>query len=258
MRWRPIGRITVRPSPANPQSEIDSFDIERDRGAILLDSLRRGMGDDRFFDLMRDFFAANTTKAVSAQAFVDKAGTTATMPNDPGGPRYTSNDIGRRLASAWIVYGTTTEASANRYAAEQLQKHLLDRLESAVPVRKDFEVSEADMKDHDVIFIGRPETNSALAGFRARLDLDYTGGNFRLNGKDHASETQGLILATANPLDDRHMFLIMAGNSALETVHLAAARPGRFEFSINDAGTDVESGFRAGLNKAPAGGFSQR
>ncbi len=32
------------------------------------------MGDDAFLKLMSDYFAANTTKTVTAQSFLDKAG----------------------------------------------------------------------------------------------------------------------------------------------------------------------------------------
>ncbi len=243
---------------ADSRSEIDRFDIERHRGVILLDSLRRGMGDDRFFDTMRDYFAANTTKPVSAQAFLEQAKTTATMPVDKGGPEYLAQDFMHRLPSAMIVYGTMTDACANRYAAEQLQLHYLDRFEAAIPVRKDFEVSDADLASHDVLFVGRPETNSAIAQFRHRLDLNYEGGSFRLNGTDHASETEALVLAVANPLDARHMFLILAGNSALETVRLASARFGRVEYGIFGSGCMTESGFRTGAAASKEATFSQR
>jgi hypothetical protein len=229
---------------ADPESPITRFEEESNRGAILLDALRKGMGDDRFFDFMRTYFAANTTKTVQASAFLEAAGTTPTMPLDKGGPDYLCRHIMAHPGQAIIVYGTVTEASANRYAAEQLQNHLLNRFEAAVPIRKDFEVSDAELKAHNVIFVGRPETNSAIAGFRHRLDLDYEGANFRLNGKDHASATEGLMFAADNPLDHAHMFLLLAGNSALETVKLAGDRAPAAEFAIFDSGKLAESGFR--------------
>ena len=227
------------------RSASNDFQVELHRGALLLHALHQGLGDDRFLRVMRDFFAANTTKAVTGQAFLSAAGTTPVLPLDPGGPTYLARDIRPRLATAIIVYGTVTEASANRYAAEQLQKRYLDSLESAVPIVKDFAVSEADLKGHDVIFIGRPETNSALAGFRAGMNLEYDGAAFRMNGKDHAAETEGLVLAAANPVDPKHMALLLAGNSALETVHLASAETGRVEFAITGSGHVTEQGFRA-------------
>lgn len=242
---------------SDPQTEIDRFELELHKGAIMLDALRRGLGDSRFFDLMRDYFAANTTKEVSAQAFLEKAGTTATMPPDNGGPAYLAGGIMHRLQNALIVYGTTTEASANRYTAEQIQTNYLNRFESAIPIRKDFEVSDADLRNHDVIFVGRPETNSAIAGFRARIDLNYDGGNFRIKGKDHASENEALILATTNPLDEKRMFLILAGNSGLETVRLATTRLGKYEYAVLNLGRNEESGFRT-AGPPVRSGLSQR
>lgn len=243
----------------DPQTEASKFEAEMHRGAILLGTMRRGLGDDRFFDIMREFFAAHTTKTVTGQEFLDAAGTTSTLPLDKTGPVYLVSDIGSRLPGALIVYGTVTEASANRYAAEQLQKHLLDRFESAVPVRKDFDVSEAEMAAHDVIFIGRPETNSAIDGFKHRLNLEYQGAWFRANGKDHASETEGLVLALVNPLDAKHMFLLIAGNSPLETVKLAQSRTGRYEYSIMDSINSKESGFLGGERAdTTRSGFAQR
>jgi hypothetical protein len=229
---------------ADPETPITRFEEESNRGAIMLDSLRKGMGDDRFFDFMKKYFAANTTKVVKASAFLEAAGTTPTMPLDKGGPEYLCRDIMWQLKQAIIVYGTTTEASANRYAAEQLQKGLLNRYEAAIPIRKDFEVSDAELKAHSVIFVGRPETNAAIAGFQHRLKLNYDGADFRLNGQDHASETEGLMLATANPLDHSKMFLLVAGNDGLQTVKLAASRTQEAEFAIYDSGKLAESGFR--------------
>ncbi len=245
---------------ADPETPITRFERELHRGVILLDTLRLGMGDDRFFEFMKTWFAANATKTVSAAEFLEAAGTTPSMPLDKGGPDYLASDISGRLHTALIVYGTSTEAGANRYAAEQLQLHYLDRYESAVPIRKDFEVSDADLRSHDVIFVGRPETNSAIAQFRNRLDLDYQGGDFRINGKDHASETEALVFTAANPMDRARMFLLLAGNSALETVKLASARLKPTEFMILDAGRPTESGFRAARTApvAQASGLSRR
>lgn len=245
---------------AEPRTALDDFAVEKHRGAILLNTLRKGMGNDRFLRMMRDYFAANTTKPVEARAFLDAAKTTATLPPDKGGPDYLASDIRRRLATALIVYGTTADACANRYAAEQLQRKFLNSHEAAVPIVKDFELADAALQGHDAIFVGRPETNSALAGFRVRMDLDFNGASFRLNGNTHASETESLIIAKTNPTDPAHMILILAGNSALETVRLAAADPARAEYAVLDSGRVIDSGFRtlAGPANERPSGFAHR
>ena len=106
-----------------------------------------------------------------------------------------AGDLRRKLGSAIIVYGTHRKSGANRYAAEQWQKQFLDQFESAVRIYKDFEVTERDLADHDVLFIGRPETNSALAAWAKPLALDYDGDVFQLAGKDHSSENDAVVLA---------------------------------------------------------------
>lgn len=212
-------------------------------GVLFLDQLRRQMGNQRFLSLMTDFYAAHTTQTVTARMFLDAAGIEFSPPRDPGGPRYLASDIVRHLATAILVYGTVTEAGANRYAAEQLQKQYLDSFESAVPIRKDFEVTENELRAHDVIFVGRPETNSALAAWQAKLGLNSEGGSFRVQGVDHASETEALALVAANPLDARRMVLVLAGNNALATVRLVDAGLLQAEYTVYDSGQPSSSGF---------------
>ena len=103
---------------------------ERVKGVLFLDGLRRKMGDDAFLKLMTDYFAANTTKTVTAQSFLDKAGVPFDFAEPAAGPAYLPGDIGRRLATAVIVYGTLREAGTNRYAAEQLQTRFRDGAQS--------------------------------------------------------------------------------------------------------------------------------
>lgn len=225
------------------------------KGVLLLDALRRSMGDDAFYALMKDFFDKNTTKTVHAADFMTAAGPAQQalfakwlnetgLPDHSDGPLYSASDLGRRLDSTIIVYGTLTEAGANRYAAEQWQKQFLDRFESAVRIYKDFEVTERELADHDVLFIGRPETNSALAAWAKPLALDYDGTVFQLAGKDHSSENDAMEFAATNPLNRKRMVLVAAGNSPLGTVLLTRGGGfGQTQYQIYDSGRPGESGF---------------
>ena len=230
-------------SVAEPNA-MNKFAEETHKGALFMDQLRRDFGDDRFFKLMSDFFSAHTTQPVTGQSFLDAAGVKFALPADPGGPLYLASDFSRHLATAMIVYGTVTDAGANRYAAEQLQKEYLDWFENAAPIRKDFEVTDEELASHDIVFVGRPETNSALAAWKGKLGLESEGGLFRIAGKEHASETEALALAAANPLDRHHMVLVLAGNNALETVRMAGAGLHRTEYTIFDSGKESTSGFK--------------
>jgi len=224
---------------------MSRFRLQEKKGVLFLDLLRQKLGDDRFFKLMSDFFAENTTKNVTAQSFLEKAGVPFEVPAPGAGPAYVVSDITRRLPSALLVYGTEREAGANRYAAEQLQKQFLDMHESLVPIRKDFEVAEEDLRGHDVIFVGRPEANSAVAALVDPSGLKYEGASFNLDGKAHASERQGLLFSAKNPMDEAHMFLIVAGNDALHTVKMATGEAGwkAAQYVVFEDGKPPRSGF---------------
>jgi hypothetical protein len=216
-------RIRYRGLRLAPDNASNRFRIEEIRGALFLDGLRRKMGDDAFFKLMAGYFAANATKTVTAQSFLETAGTTFDFTEPGDGPAYLPGDIWNRMASAVIVYGTVLEAGTNRYAAEQLQGGYRDERQAEVAVYKDFEVSDDDLKHHDVIFIGRPETNSALAAWAGKLGLDYNGAVFKIDEKTYASERNSLVLAGKNPLDPAHMVLVFAGNDPLRTAEALKA-----------------------------------
>ena len=213
------------------------------------------MGDDAFLKLMTGFYDANTTKAVTAQSFVSKAGVSYDFQEPADGPAYLTSDIVRRLGSAAIVYGTMRDAGANRYAAEQLQRQYLDRFESKVPVYKDFEASDELLRHRDVIFVGRPEANSALAAWSGKLGATFDGGSFQVDGATHASEREALLLAAKNPLDESHMILVMAGNDALRTVKSLRAEAAA-EYVLYEDGGPLRTGFIG--EGATVGGGSRR
>lgn len=228
--------------------------IAESKGVLLLDALRRSMGDDAFYALMRDYFEKNSTKAVHAADFVAAAGAAQSglfakwlhgtgLPDTPEGPLYIASAIRGRLGSAILVYGTLAEAGANRYAAEQWQKSLLNQFESAVRIYKDFEVTPQELQDHDLIFVGRPETNSALGPWAKRMALDYEGVVFRVAGEDHSSENDALIWTAANPENRAHMVIVAAGNSPLATVLLARGGFGAYQYEIAESGHEADSGF---------------
>ena len=238
-------RASYRRLKLEPVNDATHFALEGARGALFLDSLRRQLGDDPFFRLMSDFFSANTTRTVTAQSFLHQAGVPFTE-SDPGkGAVYLTSDIKHRLASAILVYGTVREAGANRYAAECLQREFLDGSESQVPIYKDFEATGEVLQHHDVIFVGRPEANSALEAMK--FDAGFNGASFRIAGNIHASEREALLLAAPSPFAPAHMVLVLEGNDALRTVKLARSVLNTAEaasYVVLDDGRKTESGFQ--------------
>jgi hypothetical protein len=211
-------RARYRGLKLSPVDDQSRFQLEEAKGTLLLDSLRRKMGDEAFLKLMNGYFAANTTKTVTARSFVEAAKVPLELGEMGDGPAYRPSDISGRLGSAVLVYGTVREAGTNRYAAETRQTFFRDRAQREVPIYRDYEVTDALLSHKDVIFIGRPETNAALAAWSEKIGLDYPGAVIRNGGKMDASERNALIYAAKNPLDPAHMVLVYAGNSPLETV----------------------------------------
>jgi hypothetical protein len=199
--------------------------LQETEGALFLDQLRHKLGDEPFLKLMNDYFAQNTTKSVTAQSFLAFAKIPFTVPEPGPGPAYLSSDIDSRLDNAVIVYGTTREAGVNRYVAEALQVRYRERAQIEVPIYRDFDATDALLAHKDVIFVGRPETDSALAAWSQKIGLDYPAAQFKLDGKTYASERSALVYAGTSPLDAKHMILVYAGNSPLETARSLEAGP---------------------------------
>jgi hypothetical protein len=214
-------RLQYRGLKLAPANAITRFRLEEIKGLLFLDGLRHNLGDTKFFDLMSGYFAENTTKTVTAASFLAKAGVTFEFTEPADGPAYAVGDIRGHLATAVIVYGTLREAGANRYAAEQLQQQYIGQLETQVPIYKDFEASDELLAHKDVVFVGRPEANTALAGWAKQIGLEWEGAAFKIDHQTHAGERDALTLAAKNPLDASHMVLVVAGNDALRTVKTA-------------------------------------
>ena len=237
-------RARYRRLKLEPDTEARKFRIQEAEGVLILDSLRKKVGDDKFFALMSAFFDAHTTQKVSARAFLEQAGVDYVVPELGQGPVYTQADIGHRLATAVIVYGTVREAGANRYAAECMQAELLGELEHQVPIYKDFDATDELLRHRDVIFVGRPEANSALARWSQPIRLDYPGASWRDQQGRHSSERNALLMSAANPLDPARMVLVVAGNDALRTVKLAKSiedQAGLFDYSVFEDGRRVRA-----------------
>jgi hypothetical protein len=108
------------------------------------------------------------------------------------------------------------------------------------------------LRDHDVVFVGRPESNSAFARWSEKLGLEYHGAAFKVNGRVHASEREGLILAAQNPLNAARMVLVVAGNDALSTVKAQKADLSADEYVVFRNGDQPMKGF---IQHNPANGL---
>lgn len=234
------------------------FEAARAKGVFLLDALRLKMGDEKFLRLMRDFYAAHTTRTASTGQFIAEADKVngaplgeffaewldqTGLPGAAQGASFAPQNIAGRLHNALIVYGTSLDAGANRHAAELLQSELLNWYESAAAIRKDFELSAEDARRHSLIFVGRPESNSALRAFRGKMPVNFDGAAFTAGGKTYASENYGVMLAAEHPDNPELLVVVFSGNSALQTVRMAGASPHEYAWQVYRGAKAVDSGF---------------
>jgi hypothetical protein len=103
-----VQRAIWRNLQATAATPLDQYRRERAKGVLFLDSLRLKMGDDAFLKLMSDYFSSNSTKTVTADSFLGRAGLNRTVAHldeidPPDGPSYPLQDIWRRLSSSVIV-----------------------------------------------------------------------------------------------------------------------------------------------------------
>lgn len=202
---------------------------------LQFDALRRQWGGDRFAATLRDFFSKNTTRTIRTADFPAPP-PAVDLPAAP--PLLLS--LLPRLASTVIVYGTVSDAGANRHAAELLQDGFNRWFEQRVPVLRDYELTPGVAKTKSVVFVGRPETNSAVP---AAFPASFEGALFTLEGRTYAHERDGILCAAANPQNPAEILILLAGNSAVETVRLAAFSPEPFTWQLFRQGKSVRSGF---------------
>jgi hypothetical protein len=225
-----------------PLREIRS-DLRRDewyaiasgKGVLLLADLRSRLGDETFLTLMDDFGRAHAGRSATTAEFLKAVDN---LPGRPVESSFFDRWLGQRglptarFEAVWsidsftaeperavIVYGTLKEASAQREAADLLQRQV-ERLWSnvTVPVRSDKEVTTEELKSHHLLLVGRPGTN-AVASDRAAgaVPVAFKSGSFVVAGQTYAHPASSVIAAGENPLNPRYEVVLFAGLSARST-----------------------------------------
>ncbi len=158
------------------------------------------------------------TEAVPKRVVADKYGS---APRSNGGP-YTVFSFEAELEQALIVYGTADEAAANREAAEDLQKSIVQRWSNVtVPVKSDREVTEDDLKSHHLLLVGRPDCNAVVERVRGALPVHFGSRSFVVRGDVYANADSAVVAAAANPFNPRYSVTVVAGLSAAATLRAA-------------------------------------
>jgi hypothetical protein len=230
--------------------QSDWHRVASGKGVLLLHNLRLEMGAEKFAKMMEDFgkrYGGQRVGTEEFRAFAEKAagrkldqffdhwlqdtglpksaehGKSSDEPTGLDGGPFTVLTFGSELEQTLIVYGTQGETPSNREAAEELQKGLIERGPNiTVAIKSDREATEDDLKTHHVLLIGRPDTNSVVARFRAALPVTLGRQSFAVRGETYAHANSAVVAAAENPLDKRYSVVVVAGMSAASTLRTAS------------------------------------
>ncbi len=213
----------------------DWYSLAAGKGVLVLHELRSYLGDPLFEETMDAFGRANAGKKVTTaqfQAFVEKK---TGKPLDAfvrslnsstllgTAPAFSILSFHSDQEHSLIVCGTRDEVPTNREAAVVLQKSLRESWQNhTVPIKTDKEVTEADLKSHHLLLVGRPDSNAIAERFRARLPVAFGSGSFVVAGKTYANPASAVLAAADNPLNPRFSMVLVAGLSAESTVSAPA------------------------------------
>ena len=217
----------------------DWYHIAVGKGVLALHALRHCLGDDLFEKTMDSFGRANAGKKVTTAQFL----THLEKTNRPleeftawlhsnrlerNAPVFSIHSFQTEPENSLIVCGTSDEVPTNRQAAESLQKLIRESWYNfTVPIKSDKEVTDADLKNHHVLLIGRPDSNVIAQRFRKNVPVTFGIRSFTAGGKIYAHAGSAVIAAADNPLNNRYSMVLIAGLSAESTVHAPARCFGR-------------------------------
>jgi hypothetical protein len=208
----------------------DWYQIASGKGVLALHALRGCLGDPLFEDTMDSFGRAHAGKRVTTgefQAHVAKTGKSLdafvralhSNPLAAGTAAYTIASFHRELDQTLIVYGTLDEVPTNREAAHALQKALRESWQNrTAPIKSDKQVTDADLRSHHLVLIGRPDSNMLVERFHKQLPIKFGSHSFIAAGKTYANPDSAVLCAADNPLNPRYSLMLIAGLSAESTL----------------------------------------
>jgi hypothetical protein len=195
----------------------------------------------------RESVALNTSQA-PVRVVVDKYGLTA---RSNGGP-FSILTFETELDHALIVYGTRDEEATNQEAAQALQQALRQREHNIAPsIRRDSEVSPAELESHHLLLIGRPSCNSLVDRFRGALPVTFGPCSFEARGAAYAHPESAVIAAAANPLNPRYSLVVIAGLGSLATMRTAPLFQGEFRTEYVEVKLEYAEVFIVPHNRKP-------
>ncbi len=219
----------------------DWYHLASGKGILLLADLHAQMGDEKFEEMMDAFGRAHAGKEVTTEQFRKHAEKACGKPlaalfdpfvidkgsADAASPGYWSiYSFEREPEKALIVYGTLKDRSAQREAADALARKIQRRWSNVdVPIKPDTDVTDADLKRHHILVIGRPETNAVTARVAKGLPVAFGPASFVLRKDTYAHAASAVVAAGENPFNPRYSVVVYAGLGAEATWHCVQRLP---------------------------------
>jgi hypothetical protein len=123
------------------------------------------------------------------------------------------SNIGYWYSSYIVIYGTESEAEANKTAAERFNRDYLGEV-----IKPDTAITDNDLNAECVVLFGRPATNKITKRFENLFPIKFERDNFSYNGKNYAKSSQGLVQVIEHPLQRKGYFILYAGLSPEATL----------------------------------------
>ena len=125
------------------------------------------------------------------------------------------------FSNSIIVYGTKRQIEANHTLALRFSKMLADKFtETLVPVKKDSELTEEEIKSKDLLIIGNISDNSLMELLANKLNLDISKNSFSFADKNYTSSEDGFFAAYPNPFNVKNAVYLFSPNSALQLYNM--------------------------------------
>jgi len=231
MATQRLSKDTSLAETKNDPRANDWYDLATGKGVMVLDKLRHELGAKVFDQAMDSFGKAHAGKEVTTEEFrshLEKASgknldtffqkyVQTTQPNGDK-PLWSIFGWEKDIDHTMIIYGTQAEAAANREAAQRLQDAIARGWGNYRPIFKaDVDVTPSEIKDKNLLLIGRPEANSLVAKFQDQLPIKFGLRSFEVKGTTYASDKSAVVVSAAHPDHRQRCIVVLAGLSAEAT-----------------------------------------
>jgi hypothetical protein len=147
--------------------------------------------------------------------------------------------------------GTATWAAAE---AEHAILHWHKQFRGEARVKNDVDVTEADLRDYNVVLFGDPGSNSVMKKIAGKLPVGWTGKEITVGAKAYDAGHHAVAMIYPNPLNPQRYVVLNSGFTFRELDYLNNARqtPKLPDWAVIDTatpvtatgpGTVVEAGF---------------